>query len=107
MQADNLLLIGGMAAAVFFTRYAAVALFGAAGLPTWAGRWLKHVPVAVFAALVAPAILLPAGHIDVSPGNHHLLAGTVAAVIAWRRHGFVPTVAIGTIVMLVLRWLQP
>lgn len=105
MAPDNLLLIGGMAAAVFFTRYAALALFGAAGPPAWAGRWLRHVPVAVLAALVAPALLLPQGHFDLGLDNHHLLAGAVAFFVAWRRRGFVPTVVSSTFVMLALRWL--
>ena len=105
MAVDNMLLIGGMAVAVFFTRYAALALFGAAGPPAGVVRWLRHVPVAVLAALVAPALLLPQGHFDLGPANHHLMAGAAAILVAWRRHGFVPTVVGGTVVMLALRWL--
>lgn len=96
-----------MAAAVFFSRYAPIALFGAVGPPAWASRWLKHIPVAVFAALVAPAVFMPQGSLDLTFANHHLLAGAVAAGIAWRRGGFVATVLLGTLVMLALRWLQP
>lgn len=104
MPADNAVIILGMAAAVIFTRLAPFVLFGAGGPPAWAGRWLKHVPVAVFAALVAPALLLPHGEISCLPDNHHLVAGVATGVVAWRYRNFVLTVGVGTAVMLVLKY---
>lgn len=98
------LVIAGMAAATFFTRFACLALFSRSGVPGWMGRWLKHVPTAILTALIAPALLLPRGSLDISTGNHYLLAGCVAAATAYKSRSVIATMALGLAVMFALRW---
>lgn len=105
MSADTFVLIAVMAAAVLTTRIAAPLLFSRVGLPDWVGRWLKHVPVAVFSALVAPAVLSPAGRLDLSPANFNLLAGLLTAAVIWRSGNFALAVAAGILAVCGLRWL--
>lgn len=105
MSAESLILIAAMAAAVLVTRIAAPLFFSRVGLPTWVGRWLKHVPVAVFSALVAPAVLSPAGRLDLSPANFNLLAGLITAAVIWRSGNFALAVAAGIVAVCSLRWL--
>jgi branched-subunit amino acid transport protein len=56
---------------------------------------LRFVPVAVLSALILPALLLPAGAFDLSAGNARLIAGILAAVVAWRTGSAVITVSAG------------
>jgi branched-subunit amino acid transport protein len=105
MRTELVMLIIGTAAAAIFTRFVTLAIFSVTGMPAWLERWLKYVPVAVFSALIAPAILAPQGQPEFSPDNPYLWAGLVAVVLAWRYRNFVVTVGVGTLVMIGWRWL--
>jgi branched-subunit amino acid transport protein len=94
-----------MAGAVFLTRITSTVLLRA-GLPSWAIRCLRYVPTAVFAALIAPAVLMPKGVIAISLQNDYLLAGLLSAAVAWRFRNFAATVITGTALMVVLRLWQ-
>lgn len=104
MRSEILLIILGMATATFFTRFACLALFNRSGVPDWLKKWLKHVPTAILASLIAPALLLPGGSLDFSPDNHYLLAGCVTAVTAYKTRSVIATIALGLAVMFALRW---
>ncbi|BBB90034.1 MAG TPA: AzlD domain-containing protein [Methylomusa anaerophila] len=106
VRSEMLLIITGMAIVTFWTRYGAVALFRKTGIPAWFARWLKHVPTAILTALIVPSLLLPAGKFDLSLNNHYLLAGAVAAIIAFKYRNAMLTMALGLAVMLSLRWLS-
>lgn len=58
-------------------------------------RALRFVPVAVLAALIAPALLSLDGLLGGSPLDPHLVAGTVAFVVAWRTNSMTATIAVG------------
>lgn len=103
MRADILLVITGMAAVTFATRFACLLIFNRTGVPTWLEKWLKHVPTAILTALIVPSILMPQGTLDLSPDNHYLLAGLVAALIALKTENVIATMATGLAVMLFLR----
>lgn len=105
MQAELAVLIIGTAAAAVFTRFVTLAIFSVAGMPAWLQRWLKYVPVAVFSALIASALLVPRGQPDLALGNPYLWAGLVAIVLAQRYRNFVVTVGGGTAVMVIWRLL--
>ena len=53
---ENLLIFAGMALVTYFTRSAMIFALGA-GVPELFRRWLRYVPAAVLAALVAVAVL--------------------------------------------------
>jgi branched-subunit amino acid transport protein len=65
-------------------------------LPATAQRALEYVAPAVFAALVAPAVLLPDGAIDVTPAsNPRLAAAALAGLAAWRLNNVVAVIVVG------------
>ena len=103
MRLEVVLTILCMAAATYFTRFASPLLLDRTGVPRWMVRLLKHVPTAMLAAMIAPALLAPQGYLQIGPGNHYLLAGAVAAFMAWRRQPPAVTMGSGMAVMLLLR----
>ena len=104
MRSEEVLTILCMAAATYFTRVASPVLLGRTGVPRPIARLLKHVPTAMLTALIAPALLAPQGFLEISPTNHYLLAGMVAAFMAWRRYSPAVTMGSGMAMMLLLRW---
>lgn len=104
MHSEIVLIILGIAAATFFTRFACLAVFNRNGVPAWLEKWLRHVPTAILASLIAPALLLPAGSLDISTDNHYLLAGCVTAATAYKTRSVIATIALGLAVMFALRW---
>ncbi len=86
----------GAAAGSYLLRVSFVALFGRMEeVPPRVERTLALVPPAVLAALVVPELLLQGGALAVSLDNHRLLAGALAAVVAWRTEDMLATVAVG------------
>lgn len=76
-------------------------------LPPWLLRALRYVPVAVLSAIILPELLLPSGTLDFSLGNERLLAGVVAAVVAWRTRNVFVIVVVGMIVLWLLQGYWP
>ncbi len=105
MRLEILLIVLGMSVATFLTRFGSVALLSKTGLPSWFERWLKHVPTAILTALIIPSLLLPQGHVDISLNNPYLLAGVLAAVVAYTCRNAMLTMGLGLMAMLSLRWL--
>ena len=77
------IIIGGMVV-TYAIRLSFIALVPHERLPDLFRRGLRYVPPAVLAALITPELFRPAGTLDISLGNHRLLAGVVAAIVAWR-----------------------
>ena len=78
------LTIVGAGAVTFALRLSFIALLGRMGTPHSFGRALRFVPAAVLTAVVIPLLFYEDGALEVSLGNERLLAGLVAALIAWR-----------------------
>jgi branched chain amino acid efflux pump len=78
------LTIFGAGAVTFALRLSFIALLGRIQSPLALGRALRFVPAAVLTALVIPLLFYENGALEVSLGNERLLAGLVAALIAWR-----------------------
>lgn len=64
-------------------------------VPPLLDRALRYVPAAVMAALVVPALVRPEGVVDLSLDNLRLLAGLVAAMVAWTTRNVLLTLAAG------------
>ncbi len=60
------LLIFLMSLVTYIPRVMPVILLSRRSLPLMVERWLSYVPVAVLAALLAPALLAPAGELTVT-----------------------------------------
>jgi branched-subunit amino acid transport protein len=78
------LTIAGAGTVTFALRLSFIALVGRTGTPLFLGRALRFVPAAVLTAVVMPLLLYENGALEASLGNERLLAGLVAALIAWR-----------------------
>ncbi|MBL8146592.1 MAG: AzlD domain-containing protein [Anaerolineae bacterium] len=98
---NELLLVAGMAAVTLGIRYPVLVLVGKIPLPESVFRALRYVPPAVLTAIIVPAVLMPAGTVDVSPTNAYLVAGIVSALVAWRTKSLLLTIIIGMAVMLI------
>jgi branched-subunit amino acid transport protein len=88
---EKLLIFAAMALATYFTRYTLIAILGRE-VPPLLRRWLRHVPVAVLASLVAPAALAPQGRLEIGLHAWAVLAG---AAVAWRTRSVLWTIVGG------------
>ncbi|MCB8814547.1 AzlD domain-containing protein [Desulfosporosinus shakirovi] len=105
MRSEVLYIIIGMTLVTYFTRFGALALFRFTGVPIWLNRWLKYVPVAILTSLIIPLLLLPKGYLDISLHNHYLIAGIVAAFVAYKSRNIIVTLGLGMSVMFILKLL--
>jgi branched-subunit amino acid transport protein len=64
-----------------------------ADVPPPIQRLLRQIPPAALASIVVPALLRPEGHLDL--WQPRLLAGVVAAGVAWRTRNIALTLAVG------------
>jgi branched-subunit amino acid transport protein len=97
------LTIAGMALVTFLTRAVPMLALRTEVAP-WMRRWLGFVPVAVFTALSLPPLLVQRaddGARLVAGGP--LLAGLVAALVAWRTRNVPLTMAAGLAAYWLLR----
>lgn len=90
------LVVGGMLAVTFGSRYAGFAL--RAELPAFWVRFLHFVPIAVFAALVTPSL---EGARD--EWGIRLVAAGLAALAAWRTKQLWVAIAVGMLAFWLLR----
>lgn len=95
------ILVGGLL--TYLTRLSFIFFLGQWELPGWLLRLLRYVPPAVLSALVFIQIFRPDGELYISPGNLRLIAGLVAALVAWRTRNALLTIVIGMLVLLVLQ----
>jgi len=98
------ILILGMAAITFATRYSLFA-WPNLSFPPLMRQGLHYVPVAVLTAIVVPGMLLPDGqHLALRLDNAYLLAGLVAILIAALSRNLLATIAGGLLAFFALRW---
>jgi branched-subunit amino acid transport protein len=65
-------------------------------------RWLRYLPPALFAALIVPSLLAPAGAVQTGP---RLWAGLVGLAIGWRTRSIPATIIVGLGMFAVFRWM--
>ncbi len=66
-------------------------------VPPAAARVLRQIPPAALAAIIAPALVRPDGHLDLL--QPRLPAGLLAALVAWRTRNVGLTVLVGVVVL--------
>lgn len=103
MRTEVVITIVAMAVATFLTRFISPAILGNAGISPRIQRFLKHVPTAILTALIAPTLVAPHGYIEISAGNSYLIAGTIAALLAYFRQPPMVTMGGGMAAMFVIR----
>jgi len=97
------LAILGAGTVTFALRLSFIALLGRTGIPLYFERALRFVPAAVLTAVVIPLLLYENGALQVSLGNERLIAGLVAALIAWRTRNVLFTLGGGMAVLWTLQ----
>jgi len=89
----------------FAIRLSFIALFGHLDeIPSWLERALRYVPAAVLAALVLPAFVAigpDAGGLAID----RVIAGTIAAAVAWRTENVLATMGAGMGALWLIRFL--
>ena len=91
-------------AATFMIRYSFIGSAGRFSMPGWFVRMLRFVPVAALTALVWPDLLIVDQQIVFD--SPRLIAGLLAALVAWRSANILCTIATGTVALWVLQWLH-
>jgi branched-subunit amino acid transport protein len=96
----TIIIIGLLTLAI---RLSFIVFLGKISIPMLLQQALRFVPIAVLSALIAPELFLPAGSLDLSPGNSRLIAGIVAVLVAWRTKNVLLTIGVGMICLLLLQ----
>jgi len=86
----------------YMTRISSIVLLGQRQIPGRLSQALRFVPPAVLSALIFPALLLSEGDQTISIMNERLIAGLIAAFIAWRTKNVVLTITVGMVALLLL-----
>lgn len=97
------LTVVGAGLATYAIRLSFVAAHGRIAWPAWFIRALSYVPVAVLCAFIFPELLVRNNALDVSPFNARLLAGILAALVAWRTQNVWLTIGVGLVALFVLQ----
>jgi branched-subunit amino acid transport protein len=84
----------------FCIRYSFVYLLGRIdGMPPRVEAALRYVPAAVLAALVAPAVVDPGPTVGATLVDDRLVAGAVAAAVAWVTEDVFATIGVGMLTL--------
>jgi branched-subunit amino acid transport protein len=89
----------------FAIRLSFILLFGRMEIPPLLRRALRFVPPAVLTAIVFPELLVRDGSLALYPGNARLLAGILAAAVAWRTKNISLTIVVGMMALFVFQML--
>jgi branched-subunit amino acid transport protein len=96
-----LAILGGMLG-TYLTRLSFILLVPPGRLPSTLRRGLRYIPPAVLSAIVLPELLLRNGALELTADNPRLMAGAVAAVVAWRTRNTWLTIASGMVTLWLL-----
>lgn len=58
-------------------------------------RLLRFIPAAVLPAIIAPALCFQGSQLDLTLGNPRLIAGILAALIAWKTKNMILPIVVG------------
>jgi len=102
--AEYLLLLLGMGAVTYLPRLLPLFFLSQRALPRWLVEWLELIPVAILAALLAPALLVDdgAGRIDLL--RPQLWVAVPTFWVAWRTRSLGGTVLAGMGLFWLLGW---
>jgi branched-subunit amino acid transport protein len=101
------LLLISMGLVTYAIRLSLIVLIGRVDVPPLIQRALRFVPPAVLSAIIFPELLRPGGTLDLSLGNVRLLAGVLAALVAWRTKNVLLTIGVGMVALWVLQAVIP
>lgn len=97
------MVIIAMGVVTYALRLSMILLFDRVAMPDVIRRALRFVPPAVLAALVVPALLAPDPVRHMAIDHARLIAGVLAAVVAWRTKNVFLTIGVGMGLMWILQ----
>lgn len=89
------LTILGMGLVTYLPRVLPVVLLSTKSIPPVLKLWLRLVPMAVLAALVAPSLLVEDAQLALHSGNLFLWASFPTLFVAWRTKNLFVSVVVG------------
>lgn len=95
------MLFGGLI--TFGMRFSFIYLFGRLHIPETMRKALHYVPPAVLSAIIFPELFLQNQHLELSLGNHRLLAGLVAIITAYLTRNTLVTILVGMLALALLQ----
>ncbi|ASS96915.1 AzlD domain-containing protein [Peribacillus simplex] len=99
-----LAVILGTSIVTFIPRVFPLMLLSKMQIPEWGIDWLKHVPVAVMAALLAQELLLSEQVFSIKDNALNLAAALPAFLVAIFTRSLLATVMIGVLSLMILRF---
>lgn len=96
-----IILVAGLI--TYATRLSFIQIFERQQMPPFVLRALRFVPPAVLTAIIFPELVLQRGRIDISLSNYRLIAGLLAALVAWRTKNVLLTILVGMAVIWLLQ----
>jgi len=101
---SNVGIIFAIGIGTYLLRLSFIGIVGDRVMPEWALVPLRFVAPAVLAALIAPAVLLNDGALDVSlTSNPRAIAALVALLLAWKTKSVPVVIAAGLITVWALQ----
>lgn len=100
-MAETWLILVAAGLLTYLIRLSFIALLGKWSPPGWMNRALRFVPPAVLTAIIFPELLIRNNHF--MPANPRLLAGILAAWVAWRTKNVILTITVGMAVLLLIQ----
>lgn len=105
MNASVWLAIVGAGVVTYATRLSFILWQERLAMPAWVERALRFAPVAVLSAIILPELLVREGALLISPFNARLIAGIIAALVAWRTRNIWLTIAVGMLTLWTIGWI--
>jgi len=100
----NVGIIFAIGIGTYLLRLSFIGIVGDRVMPEWALVPLRFVAPAVLAALIAPAVLLADGALDLSPAsNPRAIAALVALLLAWKTRSVPVVIAAGLVTVWTLQ----
>ena len=105
LTSTEFLMIAGMVAVTFSTRYSMFVLAGRVEFPGWLVNALRYVPPAVLTAITVPAVLMPSGDtVQFSYTNPYLVGALVACGVGWFSKNLLLTILLGMLAFWGWQW---
>ena len=103
-QTTLLLTILGMLAVTYLPRALPMWTLTSRSLSPTIITWLGFIPAAVLASLLAPALLMPDGHPDISGDNLFIWVSLPVFLLAWRTKSLFGSVLLGMALIALARF---
>ena len=99
------LLIFGMMLVTYSVRLSMIAILGRWDVPPIVHRALRYVPIAAFAAIITPEVVMRSGQLAVALDNPRFIGGVFAIIVAYFSRHTMLTIVVGMGVMWLAQFL--